>query len=140
MSCAQRLYEAGLITYMRTDSPTLSREAKTIARTLVNLKWVKLLHMDHQMGWVFTVRFELRYFILSLPFYHTLCKILCSKHLVPYLIGLDFPVMPCIPTSSLNPIFPILKSVLAHTTSNSNLHSHPVRIVSFSNSYDWFQP
>ncbi len=39
MSCAQRLYEAGLITYMRTDSPTLSHEAETIARALVNQKY-----------------------------------------------------------------------------------------------------
>ncbi len=53
MSSAQRLYEAGLITYMRTDSPTLSREAETIARTLVNLKWVNMQHMD-QMGYNFS--------------------------------------------------------------------------------------
>ncbi len=54
MSAAQRLYEAGLITYMRTDSPTLSHEAETIARTLVNLKWVNLLHV-YRMRLVFTV-------------------------------------------------------------------------------------
>ena len=35
MHAAQRLYEAGHITYMRTDCPTLSEEAKVAARALV---------------------------------------------------------------------------------------------------------
>jgi DNA topoisomerase I len=32
MSIAQELYESGLITYMRTDNPTLSDEALSISR------------------------------------------------------------------------------------------------------------
>lgn len=32
MKCAQRLYENGLITYMRTDSPALSEDATQVAR------------------------------------------------------------------------------------------------------------
>ena len=35
MRTAQRLYEKGFITYMRTDSPTLSQEALTGARTAI---------------------------------------------------------------------------------------------------------
>ena len=36
MSVAQRLYQEGLITYMRTDSPGLSPEAIQMARTLID--------------------------------------------------------------------------------------------------------
>lgn len=35
MSIAQRLYETGVITYMRTDNPTLSEDAVAIARTKI---------------------------------------------------------------------------------------------------------
>jgi len=38
MELAQRLYEAGLITYMRTDSPNLSQEAIEAIRSLVETK------------------------------------------------------------------------------------------------------
>lgn len=45
MSAAQRLYENGYITYMRTDSTTLSNEAVTAARTLVQSEYGdKFLH------------------------------------------------------------------------------------------------
>jgi DNA topoisomerase-1 len=39
MSSAQKLYEAGLITYMRTDSTTMSEEAKVEARKQVERKY-----------------------------------------------------------------------------------------------------
>ena len=39
MSAAQRLYENGYITYMRTDSTTLSGEALTAARSLIKTKY-----------------------------------------------------------------------------------------------------
>ncbi len=39
MSVAQRLYEAGLITYMRTDKATLSEEARNQAREWVQANW-----------------------------------------------------------------------------------------------------
>ena len=47
MSAAQRLYENGYITYMRTDSTTLSNEAVNAARTLVSSEYGdKFLHPD----------------------------------------------------------------------------------------------
>ena len=39
MQIAQKLYEAGHITYMRTDKATLSEEAVTEARAVVEAKW-----------------------------------------------------------------------------------------------------
>jgi len=39
MRAAQRLYENGFITYMRTDSTTLSAEALTAARTLISERY-----------------------------------------------------------------------------------------------------
>jgi DNA topoisomerase-1 len=39
MRCAQTLYEAGHITYMRTDNPVLSVEAAEAAATLVRGRW-----------------------------------------------------------------------------------------------------
>lgn len=39
MSIAQRLYENGFITYMRTDSPTLSDTAKDVAMNIVTKKF-----------------------------------------------------------------------------------------------------
>ena len=39
MRCAQTLYEAGHITYMRTDNPVLSAEAKDAAIAVVLEKW-----------------------------------------------------------------------------------------------------
>ena len=40
MNMAQRLYEAGLITYMRTDSVNLSQEARnTAAQEIYLLVW-----------------------------------------------------------------------------------------------------
>ena len=39
MRCAQTLYEAGHITYMRTDNPVLSAEAKDAAIAVVMEKW-----------------------------------------------------------------------------------------------------
>ena len=39
MRAAQRLYENGFITYMRTDSTTLSAEALTAARNLINERY-----------------------------------------------------------------------------------------------------
>lgn len=39
MSIAQELYEAGLITYMRTDNTELSKEAKDSARQIINEKF-----------------------------------------------------------------------------------------------------
>ena len=45
MSAAQRLYENGFITYMRTDSTTLSKEAVSAARDLVRSEYgEKFLH------------------------------------------------------------------------------------------------
>jgi len=41
MFLAQRLYEAGLITYMRTDSPTLSKTAQKQIASVVNKKFGK---------------------------------------------------------------------------------------------------
>jgi DNA topoisomerase-1 len=41
MAAAQRLYEGGFITYMRTDSITLSETAIAAARTLVEIKYGK---------------------------------------------------------------------------------------------------
>ncbi len=47
MSAAQRLYENGYITYMRTDSTTLSKEAVGAARTLVRSEYGEnFLHPD----------------------------------------------------------------------------------------------
>tara|TARA_R110002049_G_scaffold47902_3_gene138523 strand:- start:43859 stop:46588 length:2730 start_codon:yes stop_codon:yes gene_type:complete len=47
MSAAQRLYENGYITYMRTDSTTLSKEAINAARELVRSEYgEKFLHGD----------------------------------------------------------------------------------------------
>lgn len=47
MSAAQRLYENGYITYMRTDSTTLSTEAINAARNLVSSEYgEKFLHPD----------------------------------------------------------------------------------------------
>ncbi|TWU47758.1 type I DNA topoisomerase [Rubripirellula reticaptiva] len=47
MSAAQRLYENGYITYMRTDSTTLSKEAITAARDLVRSEYgPDFLHPD----------------------------------------------------------------------------------------------
>jgi DNA topoisomerase-1 len=47
MSAAQRLYENGYITYMRTDSTTLSKEAIGAARTLVRSEYGEnFLHPD----------------------------------------------------------------------------------------------
>lgn len=47
MSAAQRLYENGYITYMRTDSTTLSNEALQAARTLVSTVYgEKFLHPE----------------------------------------------------------------------------------------------
>ena len=47
MSAAQRLYENGYITYMRTDSTTLSNEAVTATRNLVQSEYgEKFLHPD----------------------------------------------------------------------------------------------
>lgn len=47
MSAAQRLYENGYITYMRTDSTTLSNEAVNAARTLVSSEYgEKFLHPE----------------------------------------------------------------------------------------------
>lgn len=39
MSIAQRLYEQGYITYMRTDHPVLCEEAKTAAQTMVRTQY-----------------------------------------------------------------------------------------------------
>lgn len=41
MFLAQRLYEAGLITYMRTDSPTLSKDAQKQIFAVINKKFGK---------------------------------------------------------------------------------------------------
>ncbi len=47
MSAAQRLYENGYITYMRTDSTTLSKEAVTATRNLVRSEYGEtFLHSD----------------------------------------------------------------------------------------------
>ena len=47
MQIAQSLYENGYITYMRTDSTTLSKEAVEAARTLVNQEYgADFLHPD----------------------------------------------------------------------------------------------
>jgi DNA topoisomerase I len=39
MAAAQKLYEAGHITYMRTDNPQLSIEASAVIRSLVEERW-----------------------------------------------------------------------------------------------------
>jgi len=41
MRIAQKLYEAGLITYMRTDSTTLSKDAISVAKKMINEKYGK---------------------------------------------------------------------------------------------------
>ncbi len=41
MRIAQKLYEKGLITYMRTDSPTLSKQAQAQALAFINSKYGK---------------------------------------------------------------------------------------------------
>ena len=41
MQVAQRLYEAGLITYMRTDSVNLSNEALTSAKEAIEKNYGK---------------------------------------------------------------------------------------------------
>ncbi|HEY4518597.1 MAG TPA: type I DNA topoisomerase, partial [Candidatus Paceibacterota bacterium] len=41
MRIAQKLYEAGLITYMRTDSLNLSKEAVAMAASVIEKKWGK---------------------------------------------------------------------------------------------------
>lgn len=41
MSLAQRLYESGLISYMRTDSTNLSNEAKQVAQSVITEKYGK---------------------------------------------------------------------------------------------------
>ena len=46
MQLAQRLYEAGLITYMRTDSVNLSKEAKTGARDEINKAYGDDFHKE----------------------------------------------------------------------------------------------
>ncbi len=47
MSTAQRLYEAGLITYMRTDSTNLSESAKSAAAAVIAQKFGKELFSPH---------------------------------------------------------------------------------------------
>lgn len=46
MQLAQRLYEAGLITYMRTDSVNLSKEAKTGAKNEIEKAYGKDFHKE----------------------------------------------------------------------------------------------
>ena len=41
MSCEQRLYENGYITYMRTDSVSLAKEAVEEIRTLIESRYGK---------------------------------------------------------------------------------------------------
>ncbi len=46
MQLAQRLYEAGLITYMRTDSVNLSKEAKNGAKDEINKAYGQDFHKE----------------------------------------------------------------------------------------------
>lgn len=46
MQLAQRLYESGLITYMRTDSVNLSKEAKNSAQEEINKAYGKKYHKE----------------------------------------------------------------------------------------------
>ena len=48
MRAAQALYEAGFITYMRTDSPTLSEQAQQALRKAVNILFGEELFEAHQ--------------------------------------------------------------------------------------------
>ncbi len=50
MSIAQRLYEAGLITYMRTDSTTLSSQALGQVSSVIEKRFGKELHTPRSFG------------------------------------------------------------------------------------------
>jgi DNA topoisomerase-1 len=49
MQLAQRLYEAGLITYMRTDSVNLSKEAMDAAQAEIIKSYGKVLKTTNQI-------------------------------------------------------------------------------------------